>query len=641
MESPPPHSSSPLSPQLSLRRPLPPPLPPIPIPGYDGIMSDDPMAIVFNLDPRLQGNRSTNPLSMPSRKGMMSRFQGTGFFDSFRARLNRFDEGSSFFGPSKSQKHPQKEEGEKTPLVVRTSAESLVPGIDSIPNSGTSTPLPPPPPAKNEDKLPKHSNVFTGVPTPTDTAANSRSHSSANSVDAGGRSDPPNRTHRVKGVPGLEASLKEYCYIEEPKEKNELEKMPSPKEPQPFTNPGKTAKEVEALENDAATPKGKGKGKGPFLGAGGPEVGGPGSCQSRPWKSYVSQGKPQQQRQRLPDQSPLNTLKALNQNCQTRTQGLIEEVPEQGQIFIPSVSQRLHSWEPEGEVGTIRERLHISISTSTSPLLKFMRPPTDGALIPNPQFTLPFLRSAATISPDELPQFSEQSMRPHHLRQDSELFPQPTKDTNTPEDRAPDSLPVSTNGVGIPELGAVSNVGVPACWDTKPRDPFRYAHPNIPRRNALSPSSDPGSPTGSFIGHRELTRFARDYAARMPSTLPGSPYSPSDARSADGDRHGGGREGVSEDGQAEVVLGRTRRNPQVHALRKGMAGFVPLLHQVPEVMLSRDESLFLMKIGHILFMAWAMWALAKLLGIGTQLMQIIILEPGRVLCHALKRWLGG
>ncbi|PWW74016.1 hypothetical protein C7212DRAFT_299480 [Tuber magnatum] len=568
----------------------------------------------------------------------MRRFQEAKFFDGFRARLNRFDEDTSFFGAFKSQKHQQKEKGGRTPLVVRRRAESLVPGIGSIPNSDISTPLPPPLPVENEDRLPKHSNVFTGVPTPTDTAANSRNHSSANSVDAGSRSESPNRAHKVRGLRGLEASLKEYCYIEEPEEKNELAKMPSAKEPQPFTNPGKTAREVEALENDATSPKAQEKVS--FLGAGGPEVGGPGSYQSQPWKNYVSRGNPQQQRQRLPDQSPLNTLKELNQNCQTRTQGLIEEVPEQDRIFIPSVSQRLHSWRLEGEVRTIREGLHTSTSTSTSPLLKYMRPPIDGALTPNPQSTPPFLRSQ-TSSSDELPRFTEQSLWPHHLRQDSELFLQPMKDASALEDPTPNPLPASINDVGIPELEAVPNTRVLAGWDTKLHNPSAYAHPNIARRNALSLSSIPGSPTGSFTDEKELTRFTRDYAARMPPTPPGSSYSPSVGRSVDGDRHDGGGEGVSEDEQTKAILEKASRDLQVYPPRKDMTGFVRFLHQALEMVPSRDESLFLVKIWYILLIAWAMWVLAKLLGFGIELVQVVILEPGRILCHALKRWLGG
>jgi len=634
----PPHSNSSFLPQLSFRKPLPPPLPPIPIPGYDGIMSDDPIAIVFNLDPRTQGNHSTNPHSMPSRKNMMSKFQEAKFFSSLRAKLNKFDEDTSFFGSFRSQKHQQKKRGERVPLVVRRRAGSLIPGIGSIPNSDISTPLPPPLPVKNEDKLPKHSNVFTGVPTPTDTAAHSRDHSSANSVDAECRSESPNTTRKTKGLLSLEASLKEYCYIEELKEENELAKMPSAKEPQPFTNPGMTAEEVEVLGNDPASPKVKGGSS--FLGAGGPEIGGPGSYQSQPWENYVSQRNPQRQRQRLPGQSPLNTLKELNQNCQTRTQGLIEEVPEQDQIFIPSVSQRLHSWKPEGEVTTMQERLLTSTSTSTSPLLKYMHHPIDGALTPNPRFTLPFLRSA-TISSDDLPRFAEETLRVHHLRQDSELFLQPAKAASTLEGPTLDSPSKSIDSVGIPELDAVSNAKGFVGWDTELNNPSTYAHPNIPRRNALSPLSDPSSPTGSLIDHKGLTRFALDYAAQMPPTPPGSSYSPSIGRSVEGDRHDWGGEDTSEDEQTKFLPRRAGSNLQAHPHRKGMTGFVPFLRQVCEVMISKDESLFLMKIWYILLMAWAMWALAKLLGIGIELMQVVILEPGRILCHALKRWLGG
>lgn len=635
---PPPHSNSSFLPQLSFRKPPPAPLPPIPIPGYDGIMSDDPMAIVFNLDPRLQGNRSTNPLSMPSRKNM-NRFPETKFFSSLRAKLDKFDEDTRFFGSFKSQKHQQKKKkGESAPLVVRRRAGSLIPGVGSIPNSDISTPLPPPLPVKNEDKLPKHSNVFTGVPTPTDTTVHSRNHSSANSVDADSRPESPNMTHKAKGLLSLEASLKEYCYIEEPKEKNQLAKMPSAKEPQPFTNPGMTAEEVEALGNGTACPKAKGGGS--FLGVGGPEIGGPGSYQSQPWKNYVSQRNPQRQRQRLPGQCPLNTLKEFNQNCQTRTQGLIEEVPEQDQIFIPSVSQRLHSWKPEGEAKTMQERLRTSTSTSTSPLLKYMRPPIDGALAPNPQFTLPFLRSA-TISSDDLPRFSEKSLRVHHLRQDSELFLQPPKVSSTPGNPAPGSSSMSINSAGIPELDAVSNAREFMGWDTKLHNSSGYAHPNISRRNALSPLSDLSSSTGSLIEHKGLTRFAMDYAGQMPPTPPGSSYSPSVGRSVDGDRRDWSGEDISEDEQTKVILGKAGSSLQVHPPTKGMTGFVPFLRQVCEVMLSRDESLFLMKIWYILLMVWAMWALAKLLGIGIELMQVVILEPGRILCHALKRWLSG
>ncbi|KAG0636397.1 hypothetical protein HOY80DRAFT_891467 [Tuber brumale] len=567
----------------------------------------------------------------------MTRFQETKFFNSIRTRLNKFDEDTKAFGSFKPQKKQQKG-GEGTPLVVRRRAGSPVPGIGSIPNSDISTPLPPPLPVKNEDKLPKHSNVFTGVPTPTETAVNSRNHSSANSVDAGSRSEPPNTTEKVRRLPSLEASLKEYCYIEEPREKNELAKMPSAKEPQPFTNPGKTAGEVEALENDATPPKAKGKES--FLGTGGPEAGGPGSYPSQQWKNYVSQRNPQQQRQRLPGQSPLNTLKGFKQNRQTRTQGLIEELPGQDQIFIPSVSQRLHSWKPEGEARTMRERLRTSTSTSTSPLLKYMRPPISKALAPNPQFTLPFLRSV-TISSDELPRFSEQSPKPLHLRQDSELFLQPTKATSTSGVSTPGSLPMSIDSVGVPELEAVSGAGFFSGWDTNLHDPSIYAHPKIPRRNALSPSSDPGSLTGAFIDHKGLTGFEGNYAAQMSPTPPRSSYSSSVERSIDGDHHDQGRESVFKGEHAKIIPRKAGSNPQAHPPRKGMSGFVPFLRQVREVILSRNESLFLMKIWHILLMAWVMWALAKLLGIGIELMQVVILEPSRILCHALKRWLGG
>ncbi|CAZ82821.1 unnamed protein product [Tuber melanosporum] len=567
----------------------------------------------------------------------MNRFQETKFFNSIRARLNKLDEDTRALGSFKPQKKKQKE-GEGTPLVVRRRSGSLVPGIGSIPNSDISTPLPPPLPVKNEDRLPKHSNVFTGVPTPTETAANSRNHSSANSVDAGSGSKSPNTTRKVRRLPSLEASLKEYCYIEEPKEKNELAKMPSAKEPQPFTNPGKTAGEVESLENDATPPKAKGKGS--FLGVGGPEVGGPGSCQSQPWKNYVSQRNPQQQRQRLPGQSPLRALKGFSQNRQTRTQGLIEELPGQGQIFIPSVSQRLHSWKPEGEVRTMRERLRTSTSTSTSPLLKYMRPPIGGALAPNPEFTLPFLRSA-TISSDELPRFSKESPGPLHPRQDSELFLQPTKVPSTPGGSTPGSPPMRIESVGIPELEAVLGAGISAGWDANLHDPSIYARPKIPRRNALILSSDPGSLTGVFIDHQGSTGFESGYAAQMPPTPPRSSYSPSVGRSVDGDRHDQGRESVSGGEHAKAILGRAGSNLQVHPLSKGMSGFVPFLHQIREVMISRDESLSLMNIWHILLMGWVMWALAKLLGIGIELVRVVILEPSRILCYALKRWLSG
>ncbi|RPB03226.1 hypothetical protein L873DRAFT_1670762 [Choiromyces venosus 120613-1] len=568
---------------------------------------------------------------------MRNRLQETKFFDSLRARLDKFDEDISFFGSFKSQKHKEKKKGGETSLVVRRRAEPLVPGIGSIPNSNISTPLPPPLPVKNEDKLPKHSNVFTGVPTPTDTAANSRNHSSSNSVDAGSWPESPNTTQKVRGLLSLEASLKEYCYIEEPKERNELPKMPSAKEPQPFTNPGKTAMEVEALENGAASPKTKEKES--FLEAGGPEVGGPGGYQSQPWKNYVSQRNLQRQRQRLPGQSPLNTLPRFNQNRQTRSQGLFEEVQEQDQIFIPSVSQRLHSWKPEGEVRTMQERLRTSTSTSTPPVLKRTSPPIGGAVTLKPRFIPPFPRSA-TISSGELPRFSEQSMRPPHLCQDSELFLQPMKALRTSENSTPDSLPTNINSVGIPELEAVLNTRVFLGWDTKSHNPSTYAHPNIPRRNALSPSSDPGSPTGSFIDLKELTRFTRDYAAQIPPTPPGSSYSLSVGRSVDGDRYDGRRDEISEDEQTKVIPRKVAGNHQVSPPRKGKTGLVPFLHQVREVMLSRDESLFLMKIWYVLLLTWAMWALAKLLVIGIELMQVVILEPGRILCHALKRWLG-
>lgn len=201
-------------------------------------MSNDGVAVVFNLDPRLQESRRSRYHKMAPREG--------GFLDSLRASFSsknlRVDHNlDSHFKPKNEKRRKEKGKGKESDLsfiiAPRSSSSSLILGQNS--NIGT-TMLPPPLP-RREDRLPKHANIFTGIPTPTESALTSARNSqhalSKSGTPVGERSLRPSRS-----VPDwTPEQRRQYRYFQEAAE-NELPRGPSAREHQPV------AEEVAALE---------------------------------------------------------------------------------------------------------------------------------------------------------------------------------------------------------------------------------------------------------------------------------------------------------------------------------------------------------------------------------------------------------
>jgi hypothetical protein len=201
-------------------------LDPIPIPGLDGIMSNSGVAKVFDLDPRLANKNKLQSRALPvEQKKPLSSGGKLGKFIAKLAGGGRgsFEEAGSgymeepFFQPKRDRKN------------------------------------------KAEDKLPKHSNVFTGfpTPTPTDTAVTSARTSE---YFPSRRTSPtrPNKRLGAKSRRTVSLPAKGVKYVayspmvsvmgNEGEDHGELTKMPSTSEPMPETYPGATAEEIEAYE---------------------------------------------------------------------------------------------------------------------------------------------------------------------------------------------------------------------------------------------------------------------------------------------------------------------------------------------------------------------------------------------------------
>jgi hypothetical protein len=214
----------------------PPDLPPIPIPGLEGIMSSDGVAKVFNLDPRLQDTKPGKHHIMAPREG--------GFLESIKASFSGKSAKTDLrTTPSRRKREKGKErERDLSFVILPRSASSLVPGKSSMP-------LPPMP--SRDNRLPRHSNVFTGVPTPTDSAITS-ARNSQHVPSNPGTPVPGHPLRSSRSVPDWKAEQrKQYCYFEGTSD-NELPRMPSAYEPQPISNPGMTAEGLRILNK---TPK--------------------------------------------------------------------------------------------------------------------------------------------------------------------------------------------------------------------------------------------------------------------------------------------------------------------------------------------------------------------------------------------------
>lgn len=588
-------------------------------------MSNDPIAVVFNLDPRLRDRKHIPSHTPSSRKNIMSRIQEIKFFGSLRTKFEKADSDMSFFGSLKPHKKQQTESGGKRDAAAARRASVVEP----IANA--SIPLPPSPPAKSDNRLPKHSNVFTGVPTPTDTTANSRAHSSANSEDAGSGPRTPGTKSQgkdkrsVSGPMRLNALLEEYHYTERAEGIDELPEMSSAQAPHPFSHPSKMAGEVGALGGLPSAPEAVNEDS--FLGKDGPKVGGRGGYQSQKRTKYASLRNLQQQRHLL-GQGPPN-MPQNGRRHQTPAHGLIEKDPGQVQRFIPSVSQRLHPWKPQKEAEAAQGRLRTS--TSTSPLTRHMRAATDGAPDPKRQSSLPFPQSASP-RPEAHNSYNEWIQRPQNVRQGSELF---LGSASRQQQLLQNSYPrMCTGNIRLPEFeGAPLEVGT--------RGERRATTPSgHPKAHSWGSKvillSEPGFPADISIGRKELARLAEGFRSPQLPTPPSSSCSPGAGGSDDGD------EGKDDEGEDPKTVERYEgEREELRGRIEATAGLIALLYQICGVGLSRDDSQFLMKIWYIFLMTWAMWALAKLSGCAIEVLQVIVLEPGRILSYALKRWLGG
>lgn len=246
-----PISSSPCIPRLSLLSPMPftfhcgrgpptTPLPPIPIPGMDGVMSNDGVAVVFKLDPRLQQSPRIRNHKMAPREGS--------FLDSIRASFSsknlRVDHNlDSRFKSKNDKRRKEKGKGKEIDssfmIAPRSSSSSLVHDKSSI----LGTTLLPPPLPRREDRLPKHANIFTGIPTPTESALTSARNSqyapSKPGTPVNERSLRPSRS-----VPDwTPEQRRQYRYFQDGME-SELPRVPTAFEPQPAPEEATTAEIV-------------------------------------------------------------------------------------------------------------------------------------------------------------------------------------------------------------------------------------------------------------------------------------------------------------------------------------------------------------------------------------------------------------
>lgn len=207
-------------------------------------MSNDGVAIVFNLDPRLQESKHSKPHKMAPREGTL--------LDSLRASFssrnpridNRLGPRSTSHSKNNKRRREKKKERERdlSFVILPRSASSLILGK----SSSIAASAPPPPPLLG-DRLPKHSNIFTGIPTPTDSAITS----ARNSQHFPSKPGTPVHEHPLRlsrSVPDWTSEQRrQYRYFQETSE-NELPRMPSALEPQPTSNPVVSAEEVEILE---------------------------------------------------------------------------------------------------------------------------------------------------------------------------------------------------------------------------------------------------------------------------------------------------------------------------------------------------------------------------------------------------------
>ncbi|KAI5776354.1 hypothetical protein EDC01DRAFT_636842 [Geopyxis carbonaria] len=172
-------------------------LTPIEIPGLDGIMSNSGVAKVFDLDPRVSaGKRQSRPKALPFVSSMSKESSNP---------LKRF------FGVR----------GEPEPPVVEMFTRSPTETCRS----------------HEDNRLPKHSNVFTGLPTPTDSGGNSAFPSRRHSPT---RNTASPKTRKSKQVT--------YYPNSDDEDYGELAKMPSVNEPMPDLYPGATMEQIEAYE---------------------------------------------------------------------------------------------------------------------------------------------------------------------------------------------------------------------------------------------------------------------------------------------------------------------------------------------------------------------------------------------------------
>lgn len=220
--------------------PPPSPLPPIPIPGMAGVMSNDGVAVVFNLDPRLQDCRSSRYHKMAPREG--------GFLDSLRASFSsknlRVDHNpDSRLKPKNDKRRKEKGKGKESdlPFVIasRLSSSSLI--LDKNSNLGTT--LFPPPLPRREDLLPKHANIFTGIPTPTESALTS-ARNSQHALSKPGTPVHERSLRPSRSVPDWTPEQRsQYRYFQDATE-NELPRVPSGFESQPA---GEEVSEVDIV----------------------------------------------------------------------------------------------------------------------------------------------------------------------------------------------------------------------------------------------------------------------------------------------------------------------------------------------------------------------------------------------------------
>lgn len=209
-------------------------------------MSSDGVARVFNLDPRLHGSRCNKHRIMAPREGS--------FLDSIRASFStktiRIDNSSGSHTNATKNDKRRREKGRERDLsfiILPRSASSLIPGK----TSNTTFSLPPPLP-RSEDRLPRHSNIFTGVPTPTNSAVTS----TRNSQHVPSKPGTPVHEHPLRSsrsVPDWTAEQrKQYCYFQDGSE-DQLPRIPSTYKPQPISQPGITVDGVERLGKAAKT----------------------------------------------------------------------------------------------------------------------------------------------------------------------------------------------------------------------------------------------------------------------------------------------------------------------------------------------------------------------------------------------------